>query len=216
MRQKQFKLAGFFELPNCIQAHQDLIQKDFWPTFFQREAPYMLELGCGKADFTLGFASQNPDYNCIAIDSKKTRLFDGGKRAIDRNLNHCIFVQMHLEQLNLHIPDHSIDQIWLTFPDPFPKVRHEKHRLSGPVFIKRYQQVLKPTGVFHFKTDNDDLFEYSLEVLKTLNIKPDFVTRDLHAESSLSDTCKIETHFEKRFRAAGKNINYLSILAQSF
>lgn len=215
MPSKQAKKDGFPTLPHCILnnplwAGQWRTQLGVAPT-----APLLLELACGKADFSIGWAQQRPDAAVIATDIKPNRLFDGAKRAQQLGINNLWFLREDILLLpNLFAPA-EVDEIWITFPDPFPKARHARRRLTAPYYWQQYARVLKPTGWLHFKTDEPGLFRYSLQTLHQLGIQVDAQTDDLYASAYADTITGIETAYERLFRAAEKPIHYLRVQPQA-
>lgn len=209
MRKKIQKKINFFKFTNCFQANENQILKNF--VLFPKEQPTVLELGCGKASFSLELARKNPHKNFIAIDTKINRLADGAQIALSENLTNIIFVQMHIEQILLHFEYQQMDTIWITFPDPYPKDRHEKHRLTNQKFLIIYHHLLNPNGKIFFKTDNIELFDYTLSVLKQMSWKIDNFTYDLHHSDLLNIDNAILTEYEKKFVKLSKKICYLEL-----
>lgn len=209
MRKKVQKKLNFFKYPNCFQANENQILKEI--SLFDNENPIVLELGSGKATFSLQLARNHPKQNFIAIDTKINRLADGAKIALEENLHNIVFIQMHIEQILLHFDYQSVDNIWITFPDPYPKDRHEKHRLTNLKFLNYYHHILKPNGKIFFKTDNQELFEYTLNVLETVHWKPLGVTFDLYQSPLITLDNSIPTEYEKKFLKQGKKICYLEL-----
>lgn len=180
-----------------------------WPDWFGNDYPIHIEPGCGKAELSIGLARKYPERNFLAIDLKSDRLCRGADLALLNNLKNIAFLRMNAEKLEDAFPSNSISEIWLTFPDPFPRDRDEKHRLTNHLFLKRYQKVLKSGGVVNLKTDNDGLIEYTLETLKTLNIPIQIYSSDLHNEHPQEDIAQFLTSFEKKFLQRNKNIHLL-------
>lgn len=209
MRKKIQKKINFFKYTNCFQANENQILKGY--SFFDDDNPIVLELGCGKATFSIQLARNHPNQNFIAIDTKINRLADGAKIALEENLQNIVFVQMHIEQILLHFDYQSIDTIWITFPDPYPKDRHEKHRLTNLKFLNYYHHLLKSDGKIYFKTDNRELFDYTLNVLETIQWKPSELTFDLYNSQLINLDNSIPTEYEKKFVQQGKKICYLKL-----
>lgn len=197
----------FQSLSNCFVDPAAFKYK--WPDWFGNDHPIHIEPGCGKAELSIGLAQQHPERNFLAIDLKSDRLCRGADLALLSNLKNIAFLRMNAEKLEDVFPKDSVSAIWLTFPDPFPRDRDEKHRLTNPVFLKRYQNVLKSGGVVNFKTDNDGLMDYTLETLKTFNIPIQIYTSDLHKDHPQADIAQFLTSFEKKFLQRNKNIHYL-------
>ncbi len=197
----------FHALPNCFG--DPVSVNGQWDKVFHNGHPIHIEPGCGKAELSIGLALDHPEINFLAIDLKSDRLCRGADLAIERNLNNIAFLRMNAEKLiEVFLPG-SVDAIWLTFPDPFPKDRDEKKRLTNPAFLQRYQTILKPGGQIFLKTDNDGLAEYTRMVLKDLNIPLLENTSDLHALSPVPPIARHLTSFEKKFLLRNKNIHYL-------
>lgn len=213
MRKKVQKKLSFFELSNCFQANEQHRLATKWEELFPEKGGHLIvELGAGKATFTVQLASTHRENYYIAIDTKIDRLSYGAQLALQQQLNHVFFVQMHIEQIVLHIPQASIDEIWITFPDPYPKERHEKHRLTHPKFLAIYQRLLKPGAALHFKTDNHELFNYTLQTLKNVGWQTQIVTHDLYASEYQTPENTLKTEYEKKFLADGKKIAYLKLM----
>jgi tRNA (guanine-N7-)-methyltransferase len=206
-RVKQIRKDRFHALPNCVAQPENLLGK--WHEWFQNPNPIVIEPGCGKAELSIGMATQFPEKNFIAIDLKSDRLCRGADLALEAQLKNIAFLRMHAAQLDETFAQHSVDAIWLTFPDPFPKDRHEKHRLTHPSYLSLYQKILKPGGRVHFKTDNDALMQWTMQILNALHITPVLYTDDLHNSLFKETEAAILTSFEKKFLNRNKNIHYI-------
>ncbi|MGB2787221.1 MAG: tRNA (guanosine(46)-N7)-methyltransferase TrmB, partial [Candidatus Saccharimonadaceae bacterium] len=161
-----------------------------------------VEIGAGTALFSVELASRYPDRVFIALDVKADRLQKGAREAMDRGLKNIYFVRARADQLLEVVQPSSVDHLWLTFSDPFPKKRDAKRRLVAPVFLGLYRQVLEKNGVLCQKTDNHELFDWSLETLVANHWHITELSYDLH-ESTLSEDYKIMTTYEARFIAEG-------------
>jgi tRNA (guanine-N7-)-methyltransferase len=138
-------------------------------------------------------------------------MWKGAKFATEMARKNVAFCRLIIEKIEEVFADNEVDEIWITFPDPFPKDRHEKYRLTGKQFLKRYHHILKPGGVVHFKTDDDKLFDYTLEVLAQQQIQLSSIERNVYESNSVDQYVKdIRTHYEKLFAAQGRTIKYLS------
>lgn len=177
---------------------------------FKNDHPIVLELGCGKGEYTVALSAQYPDKNFIGIDIKSNRMWRGALTAKERGITNAAFIRMLITKLAEIFDEGEVSEIWITFPDPFPKDRHAKHRLTSERFLPFYKQVLKPKGIVHFKTDDTPLFEYSLEVLEKHAIKPFEVNWDVHGNTdSHAHLREIRTYYENKFSAQGRTIKYL-------
>jgi tRNA (guanine-N7-)-methyltransferase len=198
-KRKKYKFAKFAEFANCYEFEEYLQQSS---KFLQKNNHVVIELGAGTAELSLMLAQQNPSNLYVAIDVKADRLFVGANKAIEQNIGNIIFVRAHADKLVEIFPPGSVQEIWLTFPDPFPKKRHIKHRMTHLKFLKNYRKILGRSGIFHFKTDNHAMFDWSLAQLVAAGAQLKNLTFDLHA-SDLPEEYKIMTRYERRFVAEG-------------
>ena len=180
-----------------------------WNKFFGNDNEIVIELACGWGEYTLSLAEKFPEKNFVGIDIKGDRIWRGSQYAQQNGLTNVAFLRMHIiEILNL-FDENEVDEIWLTFPDPRPKDRDEKHRLSNKQFLEKYQKLLKPGGWFKFKTDNTDLFEYTLHVLSDFSIKDHAFTFDLYTSDLLLEHYDIKTKYEGIWTEKGEKIKYM-------
>ncbi len=184
-----------------------------WRTdFFQAPNPLTLEVGCGKGEYTVGLAQRHPGRNFLGLDIKGERIWRGSSRASELGLTNVGFVRMRAEALAAQFGPGELDEIWITFPDPRPRDRDIKRRLTSPRFLALYEQLLIPGGRLHLKTDNEGLFDYTLA---TLAARPGAVveraTRDLYSETApeFAEAQAIQTNFEGKYRAVGVPIKYV-------
>lgn len=208
-RKKLTKKAAYQDFPNCFDKSSSRPGK--WAEYFGNEQPLYLELGCGHGEFSLEMARRHSDRNCLGVDLKMDRMWRSAKAAQASGTNNLGFLCLHLLELGDHIGPAEAEEIWITFPDPFPKKRQAKHRMVNVHFLEIYERVLRPGGTVHFKTDNLDLFHFGLEVLvKKGNVQFRHLTFDLHGEESLPSDTKILTTYERRFLDMGMKINYVA------
>ena len=178
---------------------------------FNNSNPITLELGCGKGEYSVELARQNPDVNFIGIDIKGARFWRGAKTAIESKLCNVFFIRTQIELLNFIFKTNEIDQIWLTFPDPQIKFQRQKHRLTNPNFLSLYKNVLKPGGIMHLKTDSEFLHGYTLGLLEGMSIKPLFSNHDVYKNKNApNEVVNIQTHYESIYLKVDKKITYLS------
>lgn len=222
-KRKKWKFAHFDSYSNCFSFDRDgkpvLIKKQLKSYFSSAAGPssgsrsgrqLVLELAAGNAQFSLELARRYPEKDFIAVDIKSDRLYTSAKKALEEGVKNIVFLRMHLNELKQIFEPRSVDEIWLTFPDPFPRERSAKHRLSHISFLQQYRKILKDTGSLKFKTDNRQLFLWSLEQFVAEKWHFQELTFDLH-ESNLSDEYKIMTHYEQKFVAEGSPINFCAL-----
>jgi len=174
--------------------------------FFKNDNPIVLELGCGKGEYTVGLAEKYPDKNFIGIDLKGARMWRGATDAQDMGLTNVAFIRSKIDKLLYFYAPNEVDEIWLTFSDPQPK--KERRRLSSPRFLKLYQKALKSDAIIHMKTDSRELFDYTLEVIEYFDLPLHYKTFDLYNSGYNGDAPQIQTYYEKIYLAEGKPINY--------
>ncbi len=206
-KRKLWKFAHFDEWSNCFQA--SAVTPKFWDEYFPQKQPLVVEIGAGTADLSVGLARAEKSKNFVAADVKSDRLYTGAKVALNEPLRNIAFVRAQLREMSDLFAPRSISELWVTFPDPFPREKQAKHRLTHPTFLRIYAKLLTDDGVLRFKTDNRELFLWSLEQLVAEGWQIRELSFDLH-ESNLSSDYKITTHFERKYMEKGMAINYVS------
>lgn len=180
--------------------------------YFKNDNPIVLELGCGKGEYSVGLAKHYPDHNFIGVDIKGSRMFIGAEEALNNEMSNVAFLRTRIDFINDYFEEGEVDEIWLTFSDPQPK--KPRKRLSSSLFIDRYRQILKPGGIVHMKTDSDLLFEFTEEQIKEHNYDCLELTWDLYGElpenidPKIREIFHIKTHYEELFTAKGATIKY--------
>jgi len=207
------KLRRFAEIEtfiNVLQLDAGKAYKGKWSeSFFKNNNPVVLELACGKGEYTVNLAQMFPNKNFIGIDYKGNRIWRGAKTALEDGVNNVAFLRMQIENLVDYFAAGEVDEIWITFPDPQPQLSREKKRLTSPRFLNMYQTVLKPGGAINLKTDNDGLYEYTAEKITELKLKQHINTADLYHSEFADEVLSIKTYYEKKYLKDNKNINYL-------
>lgn len=178
--------------------------------FFGNNHPLVLELACGKGEYTVGLANRYPEKNFIGIDIKGARMWRGAKTATKEKILNAGFLRTRIEFAGAFFAPGEVDEIWITFPDPQPKKALK--RLTSSRFLSYYQQFLKPGHPVHLKTDNKDLFQYSYELVKYNELRVEAFTRDLNKEQGFDDARSIQTYYEEKFLAEGLKIQYMCFL----
>jgi tRNA (guanine-N7-)-methyltransferase len=199
------------EIKNLPNVFNDIALMDnkWYQKAFIAENPLILELGCGKGEYTVELAKKFPDNNFLGVDIKGQRIWKGATLAIEAKLTNVCFARFRIEMIEQVIKEKIVSQIWIPFPDPFPRRSKANRRLISEAFINRYKNILIPGGVIHFKTDSEELFDFALETLASMNIEPIIQTRQLHQSPYLDELTSIQTRYEERFMAEGIAIKYL-------
>lgn len=216
------KLARFAEnkiLPNVFQPTRDEALDHYplkgkWRTeVFKNQNPIVLELGCGKGEYSVGLAKSFPGKNFIGIDIKGARFWFGAKEAVEKNLNNVAFLRTQIELVDCFFDHDEVDEIWITFPDPQIKYRRTKHRMTHPDFLDRYKKILKKDGIVHLKTDSEFLHGYTLGLLQGQGHEIISAHHDIYGapeyEPGTPLLREIKTYYEGLFSAKGKTITYL-------
>lgn len=209
-KDKLRKFAEINTFSNVFQLDEGKAMKGRWAEkFFGNTQPLVLELACGKGEYTVNMAKLFPTKNYIGVDYKGNRLWRGAKTALEEQIPNVAFLRIQIETLLEYFEEGEVSEIWITFPDPQPQKSREKKRLTAPPFLEKYSQVLKPGGAVHLKTDNDGLHAYTLEKLNEMAIEPCLLTTDLYHTAFVDEVLAIKTYYEKKYLAENKNINYL-------
>ena len=209
------KLARFKVIAtqaNVIEAGKPLFQtiKGNWHAhYFKNKHDLIVEMGCGKGDYTVGMAGLFPLKNFIGVDIKGARLWQGSSMAREQGLTNVAFLRTQIQSTPDQFAPHEVSEIWLTFPDPRPKNGDAKRRLTAARFLNLYQSLVKPGGLVHLKTDDQPLFVFTLELLRARRAKNILHTFDLYQSDLQHHTLGIKTTYEKRFLTAGCTIKYL-------
>ncbi len=177
--------------------------------FFKNDHPLILELACGKGEYTVGLAERYPDKNFIGMDIKGARIWQGLVNAREKNLKNVAFVRTRIDQIGFYFDKEEIDEIWITFPDPQPRVRDEKRRLTSPQFLARYKPLLKKEHIIHLKTDNIIFYDYTLDVIKEGGHTLLYANEDIYHSELDNEVTQIQTFYEKMWLANGVKIKYL-------
>lgn len=206
----QKKLVRFAELKtftNVLQYPENMAGK--WKEFFGNSNPIVLELACGKGEYTIGLAELYPDKNFLGIDLKGNRLWVGAKKANQRNLRNAGFMRIQIDGITNFFGPEEVSEIWITFPDPQLRISKSKKRLTHPKFLRLYQQILKPEGKIHLKTDSPDLYNFTKKVIGMYGCTLHQDIGNVYAEAELTPDLHIKTHYESLDIANSNRIHYL-------
>lgn len=202
------KLARFEQnltFKNMVQLPESMAGK--WHDFFGNQNPITLELACGHGAYTVGLARLFPNRNFIGIDRKGARMWKGAKTAIEENLDNAAFMRIQIDHCAEHFAPNEVDEIWITFADPQPN--KDRKKLTHPMFLTRYKQFLKPDGIINLKTDDDHLYEYTLDLIKERNYELLENQNDIYNWPEITEELKIKTYYELKWLEKGKTIKYL-------
>ncbi len=212
------KFADFNSFSNCFylpfeRKDAGLPLKGKWKQdYFRNNKPIVLEMGCGRGEYTIGLARNNTDKNYIGADIKGNRIWTGAKEALDNKMNNVAFIRVMIDFIDCCFAPGEVDEIWITFPDPQPNKPRERKRLTSPRFLERYFRFLKPDGIIHLKTDSTFFYEYTLDIIEQQKLRLIHSTADLYAHnpSGLEELTQIKTYYEQLFSAKGEKIKYCS------
>lgn len=178
--------------------------------FFQNENPIVLELGCGKGEYTVNLAQQYPQKNFIGIDIKGARFWRGAKTALEEKVPNAAFLRCQIELIDMIFASNEVAEIWITFPDPQIKYKRTKHRLTNADFLEKYKKILAPDGLVHLKTDSEFLHGYTLGLLHGLGHEILYANHHIYRnEGAPAEVLAIQTTYEKIYLAQGKPITYI-------
>lgn len=198
---------------NVIEPGKELFNtiKGKWSKeYFNNDRPITIELACGRGEYSVNLARQFPDRNYIGIDKKGDRLWKGSTWAVEDGLKNVALLRTDILFIESFFEAGEVDEVWLTFPDPLPRKRDAKRRLSSARYLDMYKKILQPNGYFRFKTDNTDLFNFTLEELSHRNDIQGFeYTHDLYQSALRPECYDIKTKYEEMFSAQGELIKYL-------
>tara|TARA_R110000851_G_scaffold61343_5_gene141217 strand:- start:1010 stop:1684 length:675 start_codon:yes stop_codon:yes gene_type:complete len=212
---KRFKQNETFK--NVIQPTREevfsnsLNLKGNWKqNFFKNDKPLVLELGCGKGEYSVNLARNYPNHNFLGIDIKGARFWRGAKTALEEKLDNVGFLRTQIELIDLLFEENEVDEIWITFPDPQIKYKRTKHRLTNEDFLNKYRKVLKPDGLVHLKTDSEFMHGYTLGLLHGLDEKIEYAHHDVYGNShSPKEVTGIQTFYEQQYLEENKKITYI-------
>lgn len=209
-KDKLRKFAEIDTFSNVLQLEEGKAMLGKWAEKqFGNNNPIVLELACGKGEYTVNLAKNSPDRNFIGVDFKGNRIWRGAKTALEEGINNVAFLRIQIENILEYFAAGEVSEIWITFPDPQPQKSRIKKRLTNPVFLARYQEITAANAPMHLKTDNDDFYQYTLETLMELGHQIVKQTTDLYHSDFVTPELSIKTYYEKKYLAQDKNINYV-------
>lgn len=213
-KNKLAKFASMEEYPHVFQYPFSVLQekgfdmKGHWnERFFKNNNPIVLELGCGKGEYTVGLAKLFPNKNFIGVDIKGARMFTGATQALNEDLSNVAFLRTHIELITNFFEAGEVSEIWITFPDP--QMRKVNKRMTSTRFMEMYGKILGEESIIHLKSDSNFMFTYTCEMVKSNNLPVLFSSEDLYHSGLVDDILKIQTFYEQQWLARGLNIKYI-------
>ncbi|MDO7136824.1 MULTISPECIES: tRNA (guanosine(46)-N7)-methyltransferase TrmB [Algibacter] len=214
------KLKRFREnetFSNVFQpSREELVESTFslkgeWRSkVFKNDNPLVLELGCGKGEYSVALAQKYPNKNFIGVDIKGARFWRGAKTAVEENIPNVAFLRTQIELIDHAFANNEVDEIWITFPDPQIKYKRTKHRMTNAVFLERYKQILKPDGVMNLKTDSEFMHGYTLGLLHGAGHEVLYANHNVYKqEGSPEEVTSIQTFYESQYLEKNKPITYI-------
>ena len=212
---KRFKENETFE--NVFQpTREEVVRSEFpllgkWNTnFFKNDNPIIVELGCGKGEYSVGLAQRYPNKNFVGIDIKGARFWRGAKTAVESGMHNVAFVRTQIELINFIFAQNEVDEIWITFPDPQIKYKRTKHRMTNSEFLQLYKKILKPNGIVNLKTDSEFMHGYTLGLLHGEGHEVLYANHNVYKnEGAPSEVTQIQTFYENQYLETDKAITYI-------
>ena len=206
-QKKLLRFAQIKTFPNVLEYPSNM--KGEWGHFFKNNSPIVLELACGRGEYTIGLASLYPDQNFIGIDIKGNRMYIGAKKAMETSLTNAAFLRTQVEKITEYFDAGEVADIWITFPDPQLRGSKAKKRLTHPRFLRLYREILKPGGSVNLKTDSPELYQFTKTVIELYKLDLVEDMDDAYAKPGIPEALKIRTHYEGLDIAQSKKIHYL-------
>jgi tRNA (guanine-N7-)-methyltransferase len=206
-QKKLVRFAAIKTYKNVLEYPENMQGK--WHDFFGNNNPIILELACGRGEYTVGLSSLYPTKNFIGVDVKGNRMYIGAKKCLDNNLSNAAFLRTQIEMLPNYFAANEVDEIWITFPDPQLRTSKAKKRLTHPRFLRLYNQLLKQGGSIHLKTDSPNLFNFTKRVIEYYQLILQQACSDVYSELNNIPDLLIKTHYESLDIAQSKKIHYL-------
>ena len=208
-KNKLKKFAEMETFTNVFQPPYEPMAGQWRERFFHNNNPIVLELGCGRGEYTVGLARKYPEKNFIGVDIKGARMWAGAKEAETDGLKNVAFLRTNIEIISAFFAADEVDEIWITFCDP--QMKKATKRLTSTYFMQRYQQIVKPEGLIHLKTDSPFLYTYTTEMLRLNPYPVRCATDDLYGKANdYIDARALQTHYEKQWLDRGLTIKYIA------
>ena len=212
---KRFKENETFQ--NVFQPTREEVVSNQFPLkgkwnsdFFKNENPIVLELGCGKGEYSVGLAERSPNKNFIGIDIKGARFWRGAKTAVENGLHNVAFLRTQIELIEYCFAKDEVSEIWITFPDPQIKYKRTKHRMTNATFLENYKKILQPNGLMHLKTDSEFMHGYTLGLLHGAGHEVLYANHNIYKnEGAPAEVTEIQTFYESQYLEVNKPITYI-------
>ena len=215
-KNKLKRFADMVDYPNVIAPKfGEVFRTDFrlkgrWThEVFGNDRPLVLELGCGKGEYTVALARKHPEKNFIGVDIKGSRMWVGATDALQHHLTNVVFLRTRIEFITSCFASGEVSEIWITFPDPQPQESRVNKRLTSTRFLQSYSGIMQPEGVIHLKTDSRSLFEYTCQIAERNQLNVSVCTDDLYHSGYADDILSVQTYYEKIFMDQGFTIKYM-------
>lgn len=208
-QKKLIRFAAIKTFANVLEYPEGMAGQ--WRSFFKNDNPVVLELACGRGEYTVGLSRLHPLHNHIGVDIKGNRMFIGAKQALAEGLHNAAFLRTQIEKINQYFAPGEVDEIWITFPDPQLRISKAKKRLTHPRFLRLYQQFLKPGGKIHLKTDSPVLYRFTLKVAEMYGLTVLEACENVYAQPQVPEMLKITTYYERLDIAQSNKIHYLCV-----
>ncbi|MGB0593295.1 MAG: tRNA (guanosine(46)-N7)-methyltransferase TrmB [Flavobacteriales bacterium] len=214
-KNKLRKFSQMAEYPNVFQPTFEELKSGFsiqgkWKSeVFKNDNPLVVELGCGKGEYSVGLARKYPEKNFLGVDVKGARMWKGASDAVNDGISNVAFLRTRIEFIEYCFTKSEVDEIWITFPDPQIKKKRAKNRLTHPVFLERYSNILQDSGLIHLKTDSQFLHGYTLGIIEGHQHHLEDAEHDIYNAVLQRDNMEIKTHYEQLFLEKNMPISYL-------
>ena len=204
---KLFRFEAIHSFSNVLEYPDDMPGK--WKCFFKNENPIVLELACGKGEYTVALSAMHPDRNFIGVDLKGNRIYSGALQCLKNNQLNAAFLRTQIDKIDSYFSPGEVSEIWITFPDPHLRTSRAKKRLTHPRFLRMYQSILQPNGTINLKTDSPSLFYFTKLIADLYQLNIIDSSEDVYARENNSPDMLIQTHYEKLDIAESKQVYYL-------
>ncbi len=206
-QKKLLRFAQIKDFENVLEYPENM--QGQWHKFFKNDNPIILELACGRGEYTIGLATLYPNKNIIGVDVKGNRMYIGAKAALSTNLTNAAFLRTQIEKITAYFTKEEVSEIWITFPDPQLRLSKAKKRLTHPRFLRLYNEILIKNGAINLKTDSPDLFYFTKLIIEMYGLKSIETNEDVYKDKTTSNELVIKTHYEGLDIAGSKKIFYL-------